>query len=186
MFRQTTFGIALSMLVLGSGLTTIPVPGHTSTKKTTAGQATDSISRLAVKSTNFHAKTIEKSVFEQINRYRISKGLPKLTLNAKVSRQARFHSQNMALGKVPFSHQEFERRVSLIPIAYNSAAENVAYNIGYEDPASEAVTGWVKSQGHLKNIKGNFNLTGIGVAINDRKQVYLTQIFLRTRKAQRK
>ncbi|MDJ0800920.1 MAG: CAP domain-containing protein [Calothrix sp. MO_167.B12] len=182
MFRQTAFGIALSTLVLGSGLTTIPVPGHTSTKDTTDSQPTETFSRLVATSTNFHASVIEKSVFEQINRYRTSKGLPKLKLSQKVSRQARSHSQNMALGKVPFSHQGFEERVSLLPIAYNSASENVAYNYGYEDPASQAVEGWLESKGHLKNIKGNFNVTGIGVAINDRNQVYLTQIFLRTRK----
>lgn len=181
MFRQTAFGIALSTLVLGSGLTTIPVPGHTSTKKNTDRQPVSTLSSLVATSTNFHASTMEKSVFKQINRYRTSQGLPKLTLSAKVSRQARFHSQNMALEKVPFSHQGFEERVSLIPIPYNSAAENVAYNYGYNDPASQAVTDWLKSRGHLKNIKGNFNLTGIGVAINDKRQVYLTQIFIRTR-----
>ena len=182
MFRQTAFGIALSTLVLGSGLTTIPVPGHTSTNKNTDRQPNSSISRLFAKSTNFHASTIEKSVFEQINRYRTQRGLGKLTLNRKISRQARYHSQNMALEKVPFSHQGFKQRVSVIPIPYNSAAENVAYNQGYSDPAAQAVVGWLNSRGHLKNIQGNFNLTGIGVAINDRGQVYITQIFLRTQR----
>lgn len=62
-----------------------------------------------------------------------------------MTRQARIHSQNIAKGKIPFSHQGFEGRVKVIPIRYNSAAENVAFNRGYSNPVDEAVTGWVKS-----------------------------------------
>ena len=54
MFRRTAFGIALSLLVLGSGLTTIPVPGHTSTKKTTGGQTNLNTSNLLTKLTIFY------------------------------------------------------------------------------------------------------------------------------------
>jgi uncharacterized protein YkwD len=122
---------------------------------------------------------LEKSVFDQINQYRVFRGLPELSLSAKISKQARIHSQNMARGKVPFSHQGFKRRVNAIPITYRSAAENLAFNLGYSDPAAQAVTGWLNSPGHLTNIKGNYNLTGIGVAANSEGEIYLTQIFLR-------
>lgn len=181
MFRRTAFGIALSLLVLGSGLTTIPVPGHTSTKKTTVSQTNLNTSHLLTKLTSFHASIIEKSVFEKINHYRVGRGLKKLALNGTISRQARYHSQNMALKKVPLSHQGFKQRVSVIPISYNSASENVAYNQGYSDPAAQAVEAWINSRKHLENIQGSFHLTGVGVAINDRRQVYITQIFLRTK-----
>jgi uncharacterized protein YkwD len=121
-------------------------------------------SQVAISTPTFKTTELEKSVFNEINRYRVSKGLPKFTLNANITRQARIHSQNMAKGKTPFSHQGFERRVNAIPIRYSSAAENVAFNQGYSNPVNEAVTGWIKSPGHLKNLKGNYNLTGIGVA----------------------
>jgi uncharacterized protein YkwD len=179
MIRQTTFGIALSMLVLASGLP-ISVPGHSSTKKTIQNQSSVSSRRL-IASNNSQTNALEKSVFDQINRYRVSKGMSKLTISPKITKQARIHSQNMASGKVPFSHNGFEKRVNAIPIRYNSASENVAYNLGYSDPASEAVQGWIKSRGHLKNIKGNYNLTGIGVSTNNQGEVYLTQIFLNSR-----
>jgi uncharacterized protein YkwD len=65
-----------------------------------------------------------------------------------------------------------------IPLDYDSAAENVAYNLGYSSPSNEAVSGWLKSPGHLKNLQGKYNLTGVGVATNDKGEVYLTQIFL--------
>ncbi|MBD2409874.1 alkaline phosphatase [Nostoc calcicola FACHB-389] len=182
MFRQTAFGIALSALVLASGLTTVPIPGHNSTNTSTRNKLLSLFSSQAAISTpSFKPTELEKSVFEQINQYRASKGLPKLTLNPSITRQARIHSQNMARGKTPFSHQGFEGRVKAVPIRYNSAAENVAFNRGYSDPAAEAVTGWIESPGHLKNIKGNYNLTGIGVATNNQGEVYLTQLFFHTR-----
>lgn len=180
MFRQTAFGIAFSALVLASGLTSSPVPGHTTTKNNSHDQSL-SIPSSQLKSsttTTFKTTELEKSVFEQINRYRASKGLSKLTLNANISKQARIHSKNMANGKVPFSHKGFERRVNSIPINYRSASENVAFNQNYSDPANQAVIGWIDSPGHLKNLKGKYNLTGVGVATNSEGEVYLTQIFL--------
>jgi uncharacterized protein YkwD len=180
MIRQSAFGTALSMLVLAGGLTTTSL-GHTSTKKLLASQALLSPSSQVAPNVTFKTTDLEKSVFDRINRYRISLGLKKLTLNANISKQARIHSQNMARGKVPFSHQGFEKRVNAIPIRYTSAAENVAYNQGYSDPAAEAVSGWIKSPDHLINIKGNYNMTGIGVATNSKGEVYLTQIFIRNR-----
>jgi uncharacterized protein YkwD len=69
-----------------------------------------------------------------------------------------------------------------IPLKYSSAAENVAYNTGYSNPANEAVVGWLKSPGHLRNLQGKYNLTGVGVAANENGDVYLTQIFLNVSK----
>ncbi|BAY61524.1 allergen V5/Tpx-1 family protein [Calothrix brevissima NIES-22] len=181
MFRQTAFGIALSTLVLASGLTTSPIPGHSSTNKPTQNQTVSiAANQTAAPTTAFNTTALEKSVFDKVNRYRVSVGLPKLSLNASITRQARIHSQNMASGKVPFSHQGFKQRVTVLPIIYSSAGENVAFNQGYSDPASQAIVGWLNSPGHLKNIQGKYNLTGIGVAANQQGEVYLTQIFLRT------
>ncbi|MBD2502331.1 CAP domain-containing protein [Anabaena azotica] len=183
MSRQPAFGIALSMLVLGGGLMAPLIPGHTSTRNSAENSPLSIFShQVATKTTTtFQTTALEKSVFERINRYRISKRLPRLVLNPKITQQARIHSQNMARGKVPFSHQGFEQRVNAIPLRYKSAAENVAFNRGYDDPADEAVVGWIDSPGHLRNIRGNYNMTGIGVATNAQGEVYLTQIFLRTR-----
>ncbi|MBE9228186.1 CAP domain-containing protein [Phormidium sp. LEGE 05292] len=126
---------------------------------------------------------LERSIHEQVNKYRQSQKLPPLQLNSAITQQSRLHSQAMASGKVPFSHQGFEQRVNAIEksVSYSSAGENVAYNQGYKDPATQAVQGWLKSPGHLKNIRGNFNLTGIGVAQNSKGEYYFTQIFIRSR-----
>lgn len=181
MIRQTAIGVAIGSVIFASGLTSGPLPGHSSTQIT--AQNKKSLSTLSSQDAaydNFKLSALEKSVFQKINQYRVSKGLPKLRLNQKISRQARIHSQNMAGWKVPFSHDGFKKRVQAIPLGYTSAAENLAFNQGYPDPALEAMNGWVKSPSHLKNIEGNYNLTGIGVAANADGEVYLTQIFLRS------
>ncbi|WP_370589589.1 CAP domain-containing protein [Tychonema sp. LEGE 07203] len=124
---------------------------------------------------------LEKTVNQQINQYRASKNLPPLTVDPRITKQARIHSENMASGKVKFSHDGFEGRVKAISIPYQNVAENVAYNMGYSDPARNAVDGWIKSDGHRKNIEGQFNLTGIGIAKNAKGEYYFTQIFVRSR-----
>ncbi|MFM6183208.1 MAG: CAP domain-containing protein [Dolichospermum sp.] len=181
MLRQTAFGMALSTLVLASGFMNAANPD--SSAQQTVGHQHSSLmtSQAKISNRNFQTTNLEESVFIQINQYRAKRGLKQLIVNEKISEQARIHSENMASGKVPFSHQGFEQRVMAIPLKYSSAAENVAYNTGYINPANEAVSGWLKSPGHLKNLQGKYNLTGVGVATNEQGQVYLTQIFLNAR-----
>jgi uncharacterized protein YkwD len=123
---------------------------------------------------------LEKEVNQQINEYRASKKLPPLRVDPRISQIARIHSENMANGKVRFSHDGFEGRAKAITIPYQSVAENVAYNMGYSDPVDKAVDGWIKSEGHRKNMEGQFNLTGIGIAKNAKGEYYFTQLFVRT------
>ena len=123
---------------------------------------------------------LAQQVHQQVNKYRASVDLPPLKLNTQISEQAQIHSENMAQQKVEFGHQGFDSRIEALKnnIAYRRAAENVAYNQGYRDPVSEAVTGWIKSEGHRQNMVGNYNLTGIGVAKNKQGEYYFTQIFI--------
>lgn len=162
-------GAGLLVLLGGTMANSVPNSGTVSTPSYQVTQNT------------VNTATLEASVFQQINQYRASQNLPALTRNSSIDNQARTHSQNMASGKVAFGHDGFSARVKATGIAYSGAAENVAYNQGSKDPATTAVQGWLKSSGHLTNIKGNYNLTGIGVASNSKGQIYFTQIFLRSR-----
>lgn len=132
---------------------------------------------------NPSVQTMEQAVLSQINQYRSTRKLPPLTLDARISEEARIHSQAMANGRVPFSHNGFQQRVQTIArvIPYSRAAENVAYNQGYSDPVQQAVQGWIKSTGHRQNIEGSFTLTGIGIAQNAKGEYYFTQLFIRRR-----
>jgi uncharacterized protein YkwD len=124
--------------------------------------------------------TIEQEVHEDINRYRLSRNLPPLRLDAQISYEARQYSQQMAQKKATFSHKGIEKRFKKVEqiTPYRKAAENLALNKGYQDPGMAAVEGWLKSPGHRKNIEGQFNLTGIGVAKNLEGEYYLTQFFI--------
>ncbi len=137
----------------------------------------------AQKANSSQFAAMEQSVHQQVNQYRKSHNLPPLQWDARIAQQARLHSQAMASGKVPFSHNGFEGRVKAIAksIRYRSAGENVAYNMGYADPGKQAVQGWIKSPGHRHNMEGNFDLTGIGIAKNAKGEYYLTQEFIKRR-----
>jgi len=116
-----------------------------------------------------------------VNEYRQSRGLSTLRLDERISQQSRFHSEAMAQGSATFSHDGFDQRIDVInnSIPYRGAAENLAYNQGYDDPVKVAVEGWIDSPGHHKNMIGDFELTGVGVARNDQGEYYMNQIFIK-------
>ncbi|MEH1871074.1 CAP domain-containing protein [Nostoc sp.] len=174
MIKSIFYSVALGTLVISSGAIATPV-----TNPTSMPDSLHVLSNTGYIAASINTAALEQSIFNKINDYRASQGLPKLTSNSAMDNQARIHSQDMANGKVPFGHTGFPERVKAIGIPYRSAGENVAYNQGYSDPATIAVQGWLKSPGHLANIKGNFNKTGIGVVSNSKGEIYFTQIFLR-------
>lgn len=175
--------IALSSFVIVAGILEISVNPPTAAFKLNSQIPTAGKNPIYISQSTTTPASIEQAVYTQINEYRANRGLPPLTLDAGISDRARNHSQNMANGTVPFGHDGFSDRVQAIAtvIPYRAAAENVAYNGGYADPATKAVQGWLNSPGHLRNIQGNYNLTGIGVAKSTKGAYYFTQIFIRGR-----
>ena len=120
---------------------------------------------------------IEEEVLRLVNEHRSGLGLSTLSSNQVIVNEARKHSQAMSSGVIPFGHDGFDNRISVIKSAItgNSFAENVA--TGYTG-AAKAVNGWLNSSGHKKNIEGNYNLTGIGVTISNDGTLFFTQIFM--------
>jgi uncharacterized protein YkwD len=171
--RAAAMGTALSVWLGGIGIAATPaleVPAPV--LKVELSNATPS---------NASFRAIEQAVYAQINQYRRTQGLSPLTLDERISQQARSHSQVMAQQR-RLSHDGFDERLDALEqvISYRSGSENVAYNQGFSDPARRAVMGWLNSPGHRENIEGQFNLTGIGVARSSRGEYYLTQILLAT------
>ncbi|MEO7531812.1 MAG: CAP domain-containing protein [Sediminibacterium sp.] len=124
---------------------------------------------------------MEESILGYINAHRRSKGLSSLQMNDAASTQAYQHSKNMATGKTGFGHTGFDQRIQAIKKAMGTtymaaSAENVAYG---QLSAQAVVKGWLNSSGHRRNIEGNYNLTGIGVAKDREGVIYFTQIFLK-------
>ena len=122
---------------------------------------------------------IVKNILVYINQYRVEHHLKPLQINHAISEEAKKHSVEMAKHIIPFGHQAFNERIQQLYKQIKqpqAGAENVAYN--YKD-AQDVVKNWLTSPGHRKNIAGNYNFTGIGIARDKQGKLYYTQIFLR-------
>ncbi|TVR12663.1 MAG: CAP domain-containing protein [Phormidium sp. GEM2.Bin31] len=128
-------------------------------------------------------QALEVAAHDQVNAYRQRQGLSPLELDERISAIARHHSQKMASGEVPFSHDGIEDRYEAIKdvMPYRQVAENVAYNFGYSDPVEKAVEGWIESPGHEQNMSGDYEISGMGIAVNPEGEYYFTQLFVRPR-----
>lgn len=117
-------------------------------------------------------------ILQLVNEHRQSIGKGALKMIDVASAQAAQHSRDMMNKNTPFGHEGFEDRVDVIKKNtgfISAAAENVAYG---QLTAEQVVDGWLHSSGHRKNIEGDYNLTGIGVAQNGQGIIYFTQIFV--------
>ena len=123
----------------------------------------------------------EEKVHQLVNQYRQQVGLRTLSLKSEISVVARQHSQNMADKVVSFGHEEFQKRTDEIKtqIMFKRTSENVAMN-NSPIPAQVAVRGWINSEGHKKNMEGDYDLTGVGIARSRNGSWYFTQIFVST------
>jgi uncharacterized protein YkwD len=125
---------------------------------------------------------LERSIHNQIDRYRQSLNLPSLKIDPTVSAQARAHSEEMAqsgilshtMDSVDSPRESLRQRQRKYP----TAAENIASIQDYSQPDLLAVQDWLASPAHKQNILGNYNLTGIGVAKNSQGEYFFTQIFI--------
>jgi uncharacterized protein YkwD len=124
---------------------------------------------------------MEAQLHAAVNRRRQSRGLAPFAFDAGMAEIARQHSRDMAAERVPFGHAGFDARWAAVRRlgTYSAFAENVGYN---DFPANQAVTtafdGFVRSEGHRRNLDGAFTRTGIGVARSGRTY-YFTQVFAR-------
>ncbi|CDZ78661.1 Cysteine-rich secretory protein family protein [Legionella massiliensis] len=122
----------------------------------------------------------QKAILYYVNEYRAKHHLKPLKMNNLMSEEAAKHSREMARHAIPFGHKYFDKRIHRLFAEIGDCkggSENVAYN--YKD-AKDVVKNWLTSSGHRRNIEGNFNLTGIGLARDSRGKLYFTQIFIRT------
>lgn len=129
------------------------------------------------------AADLEHYVHRLVNEHRVSQGLKPLSFHAEISAIARRHSQDMATGRVGLSHGGFESRRKKISkfIARAGVGENVAMvPAGSSHVGAVAVSNWLKSPGHRRNIEGSYDLTGVGIAQGPAGEYYFTQLFVRT------
>lgn len=128
---------------------------------------------------------VEDLVHVLVNAERMSYGTDPLIHDQALRLVARAHSEDMVRRDF-FSHTNPDGlspydRLREASIEFASAAENIAWNRGYADPAETAVTGWMNSDGHRRNIlDAGFTHGGLGAAQNDLDGAwFFTQLFMR-------
>jgi uncharacterized protein YkwD len=130
-----------------------------------------------------NASEIEERVFAAINRERIAHGLPQLARAQDLAAVAREHSRDM-MARRYFAHRspegtDLRHRFARSGIhRWRLMAENIACNLGFQDPVSTAVEGWMQSPSHRRNILDRrLTESGVGVAVDNSGRVYFTQVF---------
>jgi uncharacterized protein YkwD len=125
---------------------------------------------------------IEQETFYLINACRKADKLPPLQWDSTIANIARDHSHDMATGEVGFGHAGFRNRVTklgAVLAGLQGAGENVFESDDPVEIAQSAVAVWLKSPPHLKNIRGDYNYSGLGVWQDKNGIVYFTQIFVK-------
>ncbi|WP_064447031.1 CAP domain-containing protein [Micromonospora sp. NBRC 110037] len=132
----------------------------------------------ATKATATTALSAElQKVVTLVNQERAKAGCKALTVNAKLNLAAQRHSQDQADHK-KMDHNgsdgsEPKDRVERAGYSWSMVGENVAW--GYQS-AAEVMDGWMKSEGHRKNIL-NCGYTQIGMGLARSNGPYWTQVF---------
>jgi uncharacterized protein YkwD len=115
------------------------------------------------------------------NEVRQRAGLPPLRGNDRLATAAMAHAKQMAREDT-LSHvldgKNAGDRIAAAGYRFSCWGENLAWLKGYDDPAAEAVKGWLDSPGHRRNLL-HPDFTEIGVAYwtaADGK-VYFCQVF---------
>lgn len=89
----------------------------------------------------------------------------------------------MASGKVLFNQQGLQQRNETISQSgsYQKICSLIAMNQGHPAPARTAVNSWLNDplNRSLPDIEGDYEFTGVGVAMNIKGEYYFTQVFLR-------
>jgi uncharacterized protein YkwD len=117
-------------------------------------------------------------ILRYVNEHRTGMGLAPLKMDPVIVQAAEKHSRNMATKKIPFGHEGFDKRMATLGKQLKSVygwAENV---LSGPQTAKEAVDAWLTSPVHKKNIEGDYNLTGMGIAKSAEGDLYYTEIFI--------
>jgi uncharacterized protein YkwD len=129
---------------------------------------------------------LERETFALVNQYRKANDLPALVWDDAIAAEARGHSRDMATGEVDFGHDGFSGRVDRLKDAMSGlrgAGENVLMTDNPDQVARSAVALWLRSPHHLKNIRGDYNYSGLGVWEDKGGTIYFTQIFVKVERA---
>ena len=124
-----------------------------------------------------------KEIVNLVNIEREKANLPPLKednrLNALAEKKAKIMAKENNLSHNAGGYKSFSDIVKEAGIQYWNVGENIARNW---KPPEEVMNAWLSSKGHRDNILSEkFTLIGVGKAVNEKGDIYWTQIFIRER-----
>lgn len=169
--------LTLALLVASALLAGCPA-----SPPTTPGDSSDPTNPASPPPDSTTTRQLELEAFRLVNDERVANGLAPLSMDLDLRAVARAHSQDMtARGYFDHTNPDGDDpfdRMAAAGITYSTAAENIAWNQGWADPAQKAVDGWMGSSGHRANILNPaLTRTGMGVSVTSGGAYYFTQVF---------
>lgn len=114
-----------------------------------------------------------------LSQVRSAKGLPDLIVSEFMNEVAQGHSDKMASGEVPFTHDGSSQRCHTISnelLSGKVCSEIIAKGL---NTAGKVLQYWAASQSHLGHLLNPYNShTGVGVTKDSNGSLYWTQIFV--------
>lgn len=121
--------------------------------------------------------SIENEILILVNKHRNDISKSSLKINIFANTLSKEHTQYM-INKNTISHDNFNQRSQQLFDLENakSIGENVAAG---QTSATSVMQSWLNSDGHKKNIEGDFTHIGISAIKNESGTYYYTQIFFK-------
>ena len=137
--------------------------------------------RASVETGTLDVATLEHTVFNHINLYRLSKGMRPLSHHPGLAATARTHSGTMANGAKPMNHDGMRDRLMphMASFGYRAGGEILAFNRNAGDPAQTAMRSWINSYRHKDVMEDDYATMGVGVAQRADGAWYFTVLFVR-------
>jgi uncharacterized protein YkwD len=133
--------------------------------------------QVIVEKAVYNYSEIEVEILDELNIYRKALGLGELRSMAELSVESEGHNKYM-IDEGVVSHDNFSLRAS--QLMNQIGAKAVGENVGYGYRTSEAVVNaWLKSEGHRKNVEGDYTHFGISVRQDENGKNYFTNIFIK-------
>ncbi len=126
---------------------------------------------------------IARQVHRNVNMVRQTAHIPPLIWNDALAGEAARHARRMA-SKLFFAHEDAVRgnlvdRLARSGIVWRRCAENLYEERGIGEPAKNAVTAWLQSSGHRKNmLDSKLTETGVGTALQRDGTIVIVQEFV--------
>lgn len=201
--RSTTNHLFFALVLLGAlGARTIPATAgeadlgpyferlrtapptattHRASQAPQARIAARPMQRTSVETGTLDVATLEHTIFNHINLYRLSKGMRPLSHHPGLAATARAHSSAMAGGAKAMNHDGMRDRLMphMASYGYRAGGEILAFNRGAGDPAQTAMRSWINSYRHKDVMEDEYATIGVGVAQRADGAWYFTVLFVR-------